>query len=140
MPKWMHHKATPNALGHRSRIITAHPINQSLGASDDARQAAYRRLFETELNTRLLQRLRERANGGFVLGTDRFAQQIATTVGRRTWKGSPGRPRRRTDDTGEGKLSLEEDGKAAKAWPAPGRACSLEALLTARRQHPRRCL
>jgi putative transposase len=101
---WSSYRA--NALGHRSRVIMAHPLYQSLGASDDARRAAYRRLFETELDARLLQCLRESANGGFVLGTDRFAQQIAAMVGRRTWKGSPGRPRTRPDDQGQGALPL----------------------------------
>jgi putative transposase len=101
---WSSYRA--NALGHRSRVITTHPLYQSLGASDDARQAAYRRLFETELDARLLQRLRESANGGFVLGTDRFARQNAAMVGRRTWKGSPGRPRTRPDDQGQGPLPL----------------------------------
>ena len=47
---------------------------------------SYRRtggLLETDLDASL----RECTNGGFVLGNERFAQQIAAMVGRRTWKG-----------------------------------------------------
>jgi putative transposase len=77
-----------------------------LGASDDARQAAYCRLFETALDARRLQRQRESTNAGHVLGTDRFVQQIAAVVGRRTWKGSAGRPRRRPERDGQGEMPL----------------------------------
>ena len=49
-------------------VIRPHPLYQSLAESNDARHAAYRRLFETELHASLLQRLRECTKGGFVLG------------------------------------------------------------------------
>ena len=75
-----------------------------MAESNDARHAAYRHLFETDLHASLLQRLRERTNGGFVLGSERFAQPIAAMVGRRTWKGSLGRPRKREDDEQQGQL------------------------------------
>ena len=67
--------------------------------------------FETKLDASLLQRLRECSNGGFVLGNERFAQQIAVMVGRCTSKGSPGRLRKRYDDEGQGQLRVigEED-------------------------------
>ena len=70
--------------------------------SNDARHAVYRRLFEADLDASLLQRLRECTNGDFVLGNERSAQHIAGMVGRRTWKGSSGRPRE--DDEGQGQL------------------------------------
>ncbi len=92
-------------LGHYDTVIKPHPLYVSLATSDAARQASYRRLFETKLDANLLHRLRECINGGFVLGNKRFAQQIAAMVGRRTWKGSPGRPRKRDDDERQGELS-----------------------------------
>ena len=44
------------------------------------RYAVYRRLFETELDASLLQRLRDCTNSGFVLGNERFTLQIAAFV------------------------------------------------------------
>ena len=102
--RWSSHRA--NALGHVDAVITPHPLYQSLAESIEARYAAYRHLFETELDASLLLRLRECTNGGFVLGNERFAQQIAAMVGRRTWKGSPGRPRKREDDERQGQLQM----------------------------------
>ncbi len=70
--RWSSYRA--NALGHADTVIRPHPLYQSLAESNDARHAAYRRLFDTELDTSLLQRLRECTNGGFVLGNERFEQ------------------------------------------------------------------
>jgi hypothetical protein len=50
--------------------------------------------------------LREATDGGFVLGSRRFQQQIATTVGRRTWPGTSGRPRKAPADTDQLKLPI----------------------------------
>ena len=47
------------ASGHADTVIRPHPLYHSLAASHDALRAAYRRLFETELDANLLQRLRE---------------------------------------------------------------------------------
>ena len=49
---------------------------------------------------------RDCTNGGFVFGSPRFEQQVAAMVGRRTWKGSPGRPRKETDVGEQGTLGL----------------------------------
>lgn len=37
---------------------------------------------------------------GFVLGSERFQQEIAALVGRRTWRGHPGRPIKSDEDKG----------------------------------------
>ncbi len=42
----------------------------------------------------LLNAIRRATNGGFVLGSERFQKQIAAMLGRRTWPGAPGRPRK----------------------------------------------
>jgi putative transposase len=84
-----------NALGGADSIVTPHALYRELGPSAPARRRAYCRLFEDELSAETLQRLRECTNGGFVLGSGQFEQQIAAMVGRRTWKGSPGRPQKK---------------------------------------------
>jgi putative transposase len=54
----------------------------------------------------VLEKLREGTNGGFVIGSERFERQIAAMVGRRTWKGSPGRPRKQMPANEQGELRL----------------------------------
>ena len=41
----------------------------------------------------MLTEIRAATNGGFTLGSDRFQREIAAMLGRRTWRGHPGRPR-----------------------------------------------
>lgn len=103
---WSSYRA--NALGETDAVVQPHPLHESLANSSDARQAAYRRLFESELAPRLLQRLRECTNGGFVLGDDRFARQIAVMVGRRTGRGHPDGRARTMRTAGKGRRREEE--------------------------------
>jgi putative transposase len=89
---WSSYRA--NALGGTDAVVTPHALYRALADSEEARRAAYRRPFEDVLNAELLRRLRDCTSGGFVLGSLRFERQVAAMVGRRTWKGSPGRPRK----------------------------------------------
>ncbi|MEA3277134.1 MAG: hypothetical protein U9Q81_17980 [Pseudomonadota bacterium] len=54
----------------------------------------------------LLARIRESVNGGFVLGNERFAREIAVMLGRRTWKGSPGRPKKLAPDDRQAEMAV----------------------------------
>jgi putative transposase len=101
---WSRYRA--NALGGAHPLVTPHPVYRELAASEEARRVAYRRLFQDALSAELLQRLRDCTNGGYVLGSPRFERQVAVMVGRRTWKGSPGRPRKETDVGTQRKLAL----------------------------------
>jgi len=69
-----------------------------LGDSPEKRRTAYRALFADVLSDDLLAHIRESVNGGFVLGNARFEREIAAMLGQRTWKGSPGRPKRQNPD------------------------------------------
>ena len=51
-----------------------------------------RELFRYKIEPGLIEQIRKASNGGYVLGTEHFQQQIAKTVGQRTWRGKPGRP------------------------------------------------
>jgi putative transposase len=101
---WSSYRA--NALSGTHGPVTAHPVYRELADSEQARRVAYGRLFQDALSPGLLERLRDCTNGGFVLGSQTFARQIAAMVGRRTWKGSPGRPRKETDASRQGRLPL----------------------------------
>jgi putative transposase len=87
---WSSYRA--NALGADDPVLAPHPLYLVLGDSPERRQAAYRTLFADRLSEELLTRIRESVNGGDVLGHSRFAREVAAMLGRRTWKGSHGRP------------------------------------------------
>jgi putative transposase len=92
---WSSYRA--NALGQLDPLLTPHALYRELAGSAEARLVAYRRLFEEEFSAELLGRLRDCTSGGFVLGSPKFERHIAAMVGRRAWKGLPGRPRKEID-------------------------------------------
>jgi len=51
--------------------------------------------------------LRDATNGGFALGSDPFQRQIAAMVGRRTWPGKSGRPKKEPPDANQIELPIE---------------------------------
>lgn len=83
-----------NALGVADPGIAPHPLYLDLADADEARRSRYRGLFADAIPQDMLTALRDATNGGFVLGSQRFQKQIATMVGRRTWPGTSGRPRK----------------------------------------------
>jgi len=71
---------------------------------DERRQAAYRELFQHELEPGLVDQIRRATNGNFVLGDKRFAREIEAVVGRRAVPGRSGRPRKRAEPASEALL------------------------------------
>ena len=101
---WSSYRA--NALGASDPVVKPHALYRELAGSHEARLAAYRSPFEGALGADVLPRVRDCVNGDFVLGSPKFERQVATMVGRRTWKGSPGRPRKETGSGGQRELAL----------------------------------
>jgi putative transposase len=95
-----------NAQGFADALLRPHPLYNHLGRSIQKRQKAYRELFRYELDPGLVDEIRSATNGGFVLGTERFQKEIAAMLGRRTWRGSPGRPNKPENNTEQQKLEL----------------------------------
>ena len=93
---WSSYRA--NALGHRAPVGSPHPLYTRLGETDAARQLAYRALFADALPDAMLRAIRDATNGGFALGKERFQRLIAVMVGRRSWWGKSGRPKKRPKD------------------------------------------
>ena len=87
-----------NALGATDPVIAPHPLYLDLADEDEARRSRYRGLFADAIPQEMLKGLRDATNGGFVLGSQRFQKQIAAVVGRRTWPGTSGRPRKEPAD------------------------------------------
>jgi len=53
-----------------------------------------------------LTEIRTATYGGFALGGERFQREIAAMLGRRTWRGRPGRPRRLEGEGGQIELPV----------------------------------
>lgn len=89
---WSSYRA--NAQGEVDRLLSPHPVYQAIAADDAGRQAGYRELFRHELEPGLVDAIRGATNGNFVLGDERFCDQIASALGRRVTPGVAGRPRK----------------------------------------------
>jgi putative transposase len=72
--------------------IESHSAYLALGIDDTARRAMYRALCMMTLDRRMVDAIRQATNGGFVLGSARFAAEVANRLGRRVARGTPGRP------------------------------------------------
>ena len=93
---WSSYRA--NALGHRDPVVSPHPLYTALDENEAPCQLAYGALFADALPDAMLRAIRDATNGGFALGNERFQRQIAVMVGRSTWPGKSGRPKKRRTD------------------------------------------
>jgi len=73
-----------NALDKKISLLTPHPCYHALGRSDAKRRKAYASLFDHDMENQTIEDIRQTTNKGWVLGDDRFKQQIEQTLGRRT--------------------------------------------------------
>ena len=82
-----------NAEESSSKLLRAHPCYQCLGRNDSERLAAYGALFCADLDSAIIDEIRQATNGNHALGSERFGQEAEAALGRRATRGSPGRPR-----------------------------------------------
>ena len=80
--------------GEENAIITRHQLYEKLGRTNEERQKNYRELFRYQLEPGLIDQIRKKTNGNFVLGDERFAAQIEQLLGRRVVPGKAGRPKK----------------------------------------------
>lgn len=71
-----------NALGISIKLITPHEVYERLAKREATRQKRYLALFEKELTGYTLEEIRSSVNRGWVLGHDKFKQQIEKQTGR----------------------------------------------------------
>jgi putative transposase len=90
--KWSSYRA--NAQGEPDVLVQPHSLYAALGGDNVSRQAAYRELFRYELEPGLVDEIRRATNGNFALGSERFAAEVASMLGRRVVPGMSGRPRK----------------------------------------------
>jgi putative transposase len=99
---WSSYRA--NADARADPLVTPHPLVLALGADTATRAAGYRALFDQEPDPNAIDEIRAATNGGYVLGGERFQRDIAAAIGRRTWRGRPGRPAKEPADDRQDRL------------------------------------
>jgi putative transposase len=87
---WSSYRA--NAEGERDRVITPHQDYLRLGNSDESRRDSYRDLFKAHLDPEVVASIRRATNGNYVLGPERFQEEIGRMLQRRVVPGKSGRP------------------------------------------------
>ncbi len=92
--RWSSYRA--NAQDEIDPMLTPHAIYLAQGADEPTRRVAYRNLFRHEVEPGLVDEIRLATNGNFALGDSRFTAEIEQALGRRTTRGKPGRPLKRT--------------------------------------------
>jgi len=70
-----------NAFGENDGIVTAHALYTSLGGDSEARHAAYRGLFATEVPPVVVAEIRTATRGRHTLGMTSYHQAVATMYG-----------------------------------------------------------
>ena len=85
-----------HAQGKPDNLINDHPLYHALGQSEEERQLVYRALFESKLQPDILANLREATNKAWILGGNRFKEEIAILSKRRGDPLSKGRPIKKT--------------------------------------------
>ncbi len=77
--KWSSYMA--QAHGRRVKMWTPHAEYEALGSTEKARQIAYRRFFQQELGSDLVNQIKNAQRTGFVLGTPAFRKQFEELTG-----------------------------------------------------------
>ena len=83
-----------NAEGKENKLIKPHEEYARLGATDEERKSTYQELLTEGLDSQQVEQVRTATNGNYVLGNDRFKEEIELALGRRVTPGKRGRPRR----------------------------------------------
>ena len=86
-----------NAEGQPDALVRRHAVYLALGRWGATRRAAYRALFETPLDARVLDAIRRATNGGSALGFDDSRSSLERALGRPLSRGKHGGDRRGRD-------------------------------------------
>jgi len=83
-----------HAIGVPDKLVTTHEEYHRLGKTPEDRQIAYREPFRSELESSELAEIRETVNTGWLLGSDRFEDEIESALRRAVRPPKRGRPAR----------------------------------------------
>lgn len=81
-----------NAEDKQSALITPHEEFLSLGKTEESRKQVYRDFFKTNIAAEVVEEIRNSTNGNYVLGNERFKDEVAAILERRVRPGRAGRP------------------------------------------------
>lgn len=81
-----------NAAGRACSWITPHAEYLRLGTDAEERMREYRGLFATAVDSKVVGDIRANTNAGYALGTRAFCEKVTRILGRRAFRGAPGRP------------------------------------------------
>lgn len=84
-----------NAQGAVDDLLFPHDEYHRLGQTVEDRLIAYRELFRYQLDSGMVDDIREALNHELVVGTDRFKDEIEAMTRRKTRMGHPGRPKKK---------------------------------------------
>jgi len=73
-------------------LVSPHIEFIALGEEESTRFAAYKKLFEQEVEPSVLRVIRDSTNSGYPLGSESFKASVEATTQRRLEPGKPGRP------------------------------------------------
>lgn len=73
-----------NAQGQHDNLVQGHHLYMLMGRNDVSRQGAYSALFKEHLAKKDIEVIRESTNKAWVLGSDKFKDEIETALRRRT--------------------------------------------------------
>ncbi|MBU2880790.1 transposase [Psychrosphaera sp. B3R10] len=72
-----------NAVGKQIQMLTEHLTYLALGSNSEQRQERYRFLFNSEIPEKSLAEIRDSTDKAWVLGNDKFKEQVEQLTGRR---------------------------------------------------------
>jgi putative transposase len=84
-----------NDYGMVDPLITPYPDYSALSQNNNQRREVYRQFIAENLDNSKFDDIRGATNGNFIVGNDRFREEIAYMLGRRVTPGKPGRPKRK---------------------------------------------
>lgn len=93
-----------NANGKIDSLLTAHLLYKQLGKTSSERENAYRYLFRTSLSKDVLNDIRETSNKAWILGNERFKEQIKILTSRQLIPKTRGGDRR-SKEFGKSKIN-----------------------------------
>jgi len=88
-----------HAEGAPDKLLTTHEQYERLGTTAEQRQQAYRELFRSKLDSSELAEIRDTANRGWPLGSERFKDQIELALQRMARPPKRGRPLRQSNQS-----------------------------------------
>lgn len=81
-----------NAESMRDRLVKPHEEYLRLGRNEGEQRENYRALFSAHMDGALIEKITNSTNGNFVLGKNRFAEEVEQVLARRAVPGRSGRP------------------------------------------------